>query len=104
MAKKDKTKLVYDYKDLDTLIIKTCGTRSEFARQIGWDLPYLSNKIAGRVAMTKDDVTRIAYMLRIPKNQIGKYFFTLKGGRHIKKVERTLNNKIEEYDFYTEIE
>lgn len=104
MKKKAKEKIHYDYTDLEELIIKECGNRTDFANHMGWDLPYLSNKLAGRVGMTHDDVTRIAYALGIPKNQIGKYFFTVKGARHIRKVERILNNGIEDYDFETEIE
>ncbi len=104
MARKAKEKIHYDYTDLETLIIQKCETKSNFADHLGWDLPYLSNKLADRVNMTKDDVTRIAYALSIPKNQIGKYFFTVKGARHIRKVERILNNNIEDYDFETEIE
>lgn len=97
-------KLEYDNTELQQLIIKKCGTYTNFAKQMGWDMPYFSNKMAGRVGMSRDDITRIAYLLEIPKTGIGKYFFTLRGARHKKKIERILDISIDDLKIDEEFE
>lgn len=96
MAKKDK--LDFDYSDLHKMIIKRCGTMTNFADQVGWDKTYLSNKLAGRVRMSIDDVARMAYALSIPNSLIGKYFFTLSGERKLTDVDKILSAPIEDFD------
>lgn len=96
MAKKDR--LEFDYSDLQQMIIKRCGTMTNFAEQVGWDKTYLSNKIAGRVRMSIDDIARIAYALSIPNSLIGKYFFTLSGERKFTEVDKILSAPIEDFD------
>lgn len=94
----------YDYTDLKKLILIKCGSLLNFAEQMGWDLPYLSNKLSGRIGFTADDVVRISYALSISKSNIGKYFFTLQGARLKNKIERELERPMEDYEFETEID
>lgn len=96
MTRKDK--LEFDYSDLQKMIIKKCGTMTSFSEHIGWDKSYLSNKLAGRVRLSVDDIARIAYALSIPDSLIGKYFFTFSGERKLTDVDKILSVPIEDFD------
>lgn len=72
------SKSIFDYARLRGAIRECFGTERAFAYAIHRSHNYLSNCFQGRSNFDALDVLNAATVLKIPKNEIGDYFFTRK--------------------------
>lgn len=72
-------KPIYDYSKLSGKIIEVCGTRENFAKQMGIGVGTLSGKLKGKYQFTQDEIYNACLILRITGNEDKEhYFFCLK--------------------------
>ena len=66
-----------NYRKLAGRITERFGTRSAFARHLGWTESVLSNRLNGKVPFDVEDIVLFSLPenLDIPKSEIGTYFF-----------------------------
>lgn len=67
--------MAFDYSKLAGRIVEKFGTRSAFAKAMGWSERTLSLKMKGRVQWSQTDMNRTAEVLDFPYSDIGAYFF-----------------------------
>ena len=70
--------MAFDYSKLKGKIVEKYGSQLEFAKAFGISENTLSLKLNNKVRFTSDDIIKITDMLEIDKDEVGKYFFTLK--------------------------
>lgn len=69
--------LVYDYSDLDALIVKHFGKRYGFAKAMGISEHSLSYKMNNKQKWKQPEITKACLLLDIPDKDVGSIFFTL---------------------------
>jgi lambda repressor-like predicted transcriptional regulator len=67
-----------DYSQLRGRIREKCGSEGTLAEKIGISHPTLSVKLNQKFAFTSREIQKIADILGIPTEEIGRYFFTQK--------------------------
>lgn len=67
----------FDYSELRGRIISKFGTYTKFAMAMDMDSAWLSTKLNHREFNTKE-IIKAVELLDIPRDEIGKYFFTFK--------------------------
>lgn len=73
----------FNYSDLKGRIVAKYGNQAKFASALDWDAAKLSVKLT-KTGFRREEIIRIADLLDITPEQIGKYFFTVK----VQKVEQ----------------
>lgn len=68
----------FNYSALEGKIKQYYDTQDNFAKAIPMGRSTLNQKLQGKVDFTSKNIYTIAKLLNIPKEDIGKYFFTLK--------------------------
>lgn len=68
----------FDYRALEGKIKECFDTQDNFARTIPMSRSTLNQKLQGYVDFTSSNIYKITELLNIEKEDIGKYFFTLK--------------------------
>ncbi len=54
-------KPIFDYSKLSGKIIEVCGTRENFAKQMGIGVGTLSGKLKGKYPFTQDEIRKLAH-------------------------------------------
>lgn len=70
--------MAFDYARLKGRIIEKYGTQSNFVRAFGISENSFSLKMNNKSRFSSDDIIKMTEMLDIEKEEVGKYFFTLK--------------------------
>ncbi len=71
--------MAFDHAKLRGRIIEKYGTQAEFAKAFGISENSFSMKMNNKSRFGSDDIIKMTAMLDIKKEDIGSYFFTLKG-------------------------
>lgn len=66
----------FDYSKLSGLINEKCGTRANFAKQMGLSENSLSSKMNGKRPWKQKDICEACRILGIDQSDISTYFFT----------------------------
>lgn len=69
--------MVFNYSKLKGRIVEIYGSQGNFAEKYGISKQMMTYKMRGQRGITTKDIIKMSEMLRIPKEQIGEYFFTL---------------------------
>lgn len=70
--------MAFDYSKLKGKMIEMYGSQAAFAGAFGVSENTFSKKMNNKVRFTSDDIIKISSMLKIPKDEVGAYFFTTK--------------------------
>ena len=70
--------MLIDYSKLNGRIIEKFGTRSAFAKAMGWNSEVLSRRLNNRTSFHTEEYIRICTLLDIHPKEIYDYFFTPK--------------------------
>ena len=70
--------MAFDYARLKGRIVEKYGTQANFVRVFGISENSFSLKMNNKSRFSSDDIIRMTEMLDIEKEEVGKYFFTLK--------------------------
>lgn len=70
--------MAYEYRKLIGRIIEVCGTRTEFAKQMGLSERTISLKLNGKIDWKQSEILKAVEILGIDDSEIQGYFFTLK--------------------------
>lgn len=76
--KRNRPKIIFDYKKLILKICEKFGTRSRFCQVMGMRPQVLSAKLNNIVAISASEMYLMAYHLDIPDKEIGSIFLTPK--------------------------
>ena len=68
----------YNYSALLGKIVEMYGTQAKFAEALGVSEHTVSLRLNGRRQWKQEEILKAASLLRIPKEEIAHYFFTLK--------------------------
>lgn len=66
---------MYDYRKLLGRIIEICGTRYNFAKEMGISERSISLKLNGIREFKQNEIEHACSILKIPKEEIPEYFF-----------------------------
>jgi hypothetical protein len=67
-----------DYSTLVGRIIEKFGSRTAFAKAMGWKMEALSRRLNNKTKFQTDDYIRMCELLDIPPKEMHVYFFTPK--------------------------
>lgn len=67
----------FDYSKLKGKIKEVYGTQNEFAKAVGLSFVSISKKLNNVRQFKQSDIDKISEVLKIPKEEIPVYFFTL---------------------------
>jgi len=70
--------MAYDYSKLSGKIKEVFGTNAAFAKAMGLSERSVSAKLTGKVGWKQAEIEKACKVLSIPKEEIDKYFFTLR--------------------------
>lgn len=70
--------MAYDYSKLSGKIKEVFGTNAAFAKAMGVSERSISAKLTGKVGWKQAEIERACEVLRVTKEEIVPYFFTLK--------------------------
>lgn len=66
----------YDFSKLKGRIVEKYGSQTQFAKAMNTYTTVINRKLLGKVSFTHDEIVKWCYMLDIPEDEIGIYFFT----------------------------
>ena len=78
IKKRRWSELAFDYSKLKGKMVEVYGSQTAFASAFGVSENTFSKKMNNKVRFTSDDIIKISSMLKIPKDEVGTYFFTIK--------------------------
>ena len=67
----------FSYRKLKGRIVEQFGTQGAFAKEMGIPPQRLSSRLSGKTNFNPGEIVCISYLLEIPKDEIGAFFFTL---------------------------
>lgn len=70
--------MTFNQSKLKGRIVEVCGTQGNFAKLMGLSCRTTLMKLKGRVYFKQNEIFRALEILKIPKDSIIEYFFTLK--------------------------
>jgi hypothetical protein len=70
--------MTFDYSKLRGKIREMVGTEGKFAKFMDMSTTSLSEKLNNKVEFTQKEIERAVELLKIPKEEISVYFFTVK--------------------------
>lgn len=70
--------MAYEYNKLIGRIAEVCGTRTEFAKRMGFSERTLSLKLNNKVPWKQPEIMKAIQVLGLEEADIQEYFFTLK--------------------------
>lgn len=68
----------YDYSKLRGKIKEMCGTQDAFSEKLGIGRVSLSQRLNNQLEFSQDEMLKACDILKIPMEDIPRYFFTLK--------------------------
>ena len=80
--------MAYEYGKLIGRIIEVCGTRAEFAKQMGLSERTISLKLNGKIDWKQSEILKAVEILGIDDSEIQEYFFTLKVDNYFISMQR----------------
>lgn len=69
--------MAFDYNKLKGRIVEIFGKRSSFSKAMGWSERTLSLKLNGERPWKQTDILRAISILKLSKDDIQDYFFTM---------------------------
>lgn len=73
-----KTRLIIDYSKLKGKIVENCGTRKNFAKEMGLSERSISLKLNSKVDFSQTEIAKALSILNIQPSEIDEYFFRYK--------------------------
>lgn len=70
--------MAYEYNKLIGRIVEVCGTRTEFAKRMGFSERTLSLKLNNKVPWKQPEIMKAIQVLGLEETDIQEYFFTIK--------------------------
>lgn len=70
--------MAYEYNKLIGRIVEVCGTRTEFAKRMGFSERTLSLKLNNKISWKQPEIMKAIQVLGLEGTDIQEYFFTLK--------------------------
>ncbi|MGG7077350.1 DUF739 family protein [Clostridium sardiniense] len=70
--------MIFDYSKLRGIIREKFGTQDKFAKALGVGRVSLSQRLNNHLEFTQEEINNSCELLEINKNDIAKYFFTIK--------------------------
>lgn len=70
--------MAYEYNKLIGRIVEVCGTRTEFAKRMGFSERTLSLKLNNKVPWKQPEIMKAIQVLGLEEADIQEYFFTIK--------------------------
>lgn len=71
-------KIIFDFSELEGKIKQYYGTQEEFAKAISMSLSSFNQKINNRVDFSNQTIKKMATLLHIDTDDIGRIFFKVK--------------------------
>ncbi len=71
-------KIIFDFSELEGKIKQYYGTQDEFAKAIPMSLSSFNQKINNKVDFSNQNIKKMATLLHIETDDIGRIFFKLK--------------------------
>ena len=70
---------MFDYSKLRGRIREIYGTEEKFAKAVGITSASISGKLNGKNYFRQSQISKCCTLLDIPLEEVGKYFFCIKG-------------------------